>query len=248
MMHQENADISRVWGYLHGELNEAQVEAMERDMAADATLRDTVSELRALSSQLREVMPDIAMDLQDLERQALEAWEDSSVGQRTADRASAESQGSLRPMAFWDWLKDLATTRPPAYAMGLAAAACLVLALGVQMRMADPIHWSSHVAVVQYRGHDAGAEGAYTPSELEALARRLKNTLESEYREAGTTGQKWDLSADLAELPGGVLLVKVEARPRGQENVHTTWREEFAEGSNDGIEELGIRIARELNR
>jgi len=205
---------TRVWGYVHDEMDDGDRRLFERDLAGDGRLRALVAAARGLDSHIRSSLSafETGEDLQEqLAEEVLAAWERDQDGMASAG-------GNPRKVVF-----PLSSTwrtlfmRP---ACGLAAAAAILL-------LAAPLAWDRgrrealwHDPVFRpmvYRGALAPGEGA---ARIEASAslrgqKALRAALERLCRERRVT-----LPAGLAfsvvmqELCSGAFSVAVQARWR----------------------------------
>ena len=126
------------------------------------------------------------------------------------------------------WANSSSGWFSPPRLVPIAAAACLLIAVGVFQRDAGPLGWSIEISGPVYRSGDAPAPRAFTDAELMALGLEIQKKVSTGFQLVEHTGDvSWQLSVHIQELPGALLRIEVEGREVATDGEAQRWEKEF---------------------
>ena len=213
MKAEDTHSSESLWAYLHGELDDAGRKALEQNLLSDPELRRQLDSARSLDRLLRSVMP-----AQDAREGADEAVAERALAAWERDSAASRLKVSEAPGQFSARSSERTTfSRRSYFAVGLAAAAVLALALSPVMLAPRGLSWADpEFAPLTYRG--AGVQPGDRRAG-EALAQRCQEALKAAFQRAlaerGLTPPPGlSVSLRLQEMREGAFSVCVQARVR----------------------------------
>jgi hypothetical protein len=227
-----NDNQSRLWAYVHGELNTEERQAMERALQDDRELRDEAERIKLLDRELRTLVPLIGRGEAELERTVLEAWEQSPEaldlkrGPMPVPLGVSRSESDGRRFQV-------------AWGAVAAIAACMLLMLGGHFLSAPAVEWTHPdiAGPAAIRGTGAPLERLYAAEEMQNFSAALGNAVMVAYNETLTGGERrpwfrmkpeWKLRAHFQELRGGNFVVQVEAFEPDKTEMMKEWTQYFS--------------------
>ncbi len=252
----KNNRTEEIWEFVHGEADASTRADMETAMETDARLREEVEAVKRLSQQLRDLMPATEGTAEALEDQILAEWEIAEGSRHWKPKGGQDTMSSpsrrveisrSRALRLWT-------------GMAFAAAAGLILMLGVQYYPQRTIQWARPdiETGVQYRGETVREKPPiYAKEDMRAFYVTVKQSVQNAHGrlKPSTAGEsrlgrksRWRLSTKLRELPEGKLTVHVEAYDKAEDRIVEDWTAHFlnAETFVSEVDEFGLLIAKKL--
>ena len=242
-----------LWSYVRNEMPSDERRAFERLMASDDAFRKRVEDAAYTETYVKTLFHFSTADEATIEGAIIQAWEasDEAEGIRSpGDNVAQKDEGHIRPRPHRTlWFS----------AWGLAAAASLMLALGLSNYLSPSLTWRAHdIAAFSARGVEEGeAPGVYDADTLREFASVLQDAIQSAYERRWPAAAKRSLFKRRRELSivirchetwQGVVSVEVEAYAQGATTPTRTWRESLKAGdvSLATFEDLGSQIVEDL--
>jgi len=157
-----NDNSSKVWAYVHGELDDRECVEFERLMNADAHLAKRARALKRVDHELTRLLPLSEQPAELLEEQILEEWERTRL-----------EENIRKPILAFPW-------RPSGAWNGLIlAAALLIIGVGIHWQTRIPLQWAAQKDAYAFRGEKVSI---YSEQELTGIRESMKETLLEEYK------------------------------------------------------------------
>ena len=210
-MNVEPQDQERLWQQLDGRLPAAARAELEQELGRNPALRSALDERRRVDHDRRTLLSRAARSDEELAQACVEAFD--------RDAAAAAPRGRI---IHW----------PQAFSILLAAAAVILLSVGVSSRMAGPLQWAAEGGSIQ-RGADEAArlrsEGwnARAKSELQAAYRRAAAPGEASWLRGLKSPWRWFVAA--APTADGAILVQVSIGAPDAASPAQSWNRVFAD-------------------
>jgi len=215
----------QLWAYLHGELATDQREALEQELSENLALQHEFECIQKMHETLKRGLPFVE------ESETDEELVDRLLAEWEADQAKEQS-GSRR------LLRVLFQPR-----VALAAAASLLLALGLSRYSSSPIRWASvrYGEAPSLRSEESILRH-YSEKELRQIGSTLKTDIETAYAADSEKRPAWKLELSMQELVEGALAVTLTGRCKTVSSAKKVWTFVW-----NGSEELTEQMAQSVS-